>query len=250
MSEDNNIIDAIISDHDIAFGKLSKDEMLYHLTGIKKNIISQIFTIDKSNKQKNRFKYLAYLYSDKVQKERIIELKNNSEFLARYWKEIKKLTEEIKIDEFDEYPELMKYYELWCNTIQGESLLYTVGCGNIKYGKAKYGKKLFKRYQLDVKWEEPKKEIPVYRVNPELTDNQLRTMYDLNSVGFKGFYLSFAAITKENKTPVFVLFDNRFYPDVVLSEEQANKKCGTILNLIISGQLKIMQQDNDEGVIE
>lgn len=243
----NNVMDAVNFENAIPFDTMSKEQILYTLTGVTKKDIAKILTDDNSNKQKNRMKYLGYLYSDKVSRDRILELKNNTEFLARYWNEIHKLTEDIRTSEFDAYPELIKYYDLWCNTIQGESLLYATGCGNIKYAKEKYGKRLFKKYKLDIKWEDEKdnKEIDIYNVESKLTEQELNSMVDLSSVGFKGFYMTFAAMTPNNKTPIFILFDNRFYPDVHITKQKADEMCKIILRLIISGQLKIMSGNNN-----
>ena len=190
----------------------SKKELIEETTGIRKSQITKLLNKTKDNTKASRLKYLLYLHSKNVSKERFEVLLRNGNLLVRNWDEVKKIMAEIKPEEFEEYPIVKKYFEIWCNSLLGESAIYRVGNGNIKEGM-KYAKKLFKTYQLEkmeeeIVAEEEQKPLGTYYI-PKFTDEQLKSMRSLEPEGYKGFYC-FHALGTDNKMKSHIIYDRRF----------------------------------------
>lgn len=158
-------------------------------------------------------KFILYLYSNQVTKERFQKLLDNGNYIVRYWEKIKEIVQDIRnIEDFEEYPEVANWFNVWSNSLVGENIFFRVGNGNIEEGK-KHAKKLFLKFQL----EEWNKTIPEKREDQpsqayykhKFTEEQVRQMRHLLPEGYPGFFI-FVEMVSNDKIRHHIYYDNRF----------------------------------------
>jgi len=178
--------------------KKSKRQLLEEISGVKACDIVKMMTnmtgvLDKKQQTAlAHLKYLLYLHSNAVTKDRVIDLKNNGDYLVLNWEAIVKLRDQIRATEEDDSPprEVKPFFEKWCNSFLGEATFYRMGDGNIEEGK-KYAWTMFKQYQLEIVDEPMKKAEKTVQGNyyqRNFTPQQLAKMRSLELEGYKGFY--------------------------------------------------------------